>query len=109
MHKVIEDIIKSNRSGNKKLAELDKLKDEIKLAEDIIRGVYKYCPECDDYYLSKSFVSEIEYQDCKICTYSDPINSSGNEYVDGIAQITYSICPKGHRKELYRYEEKKNN
>ena len=30
--------------------------------------------------------------------YSDPINSSGNEYATAIEIITYSICPKGHRK-----------
>lgn len=109
MHDFIEKIVKSPQKAPNKLKVIEELRQELKIAEEIIKGKYTYCEECDDYYLSKSFVSEIEHEDCKICTYSDPINSSGNEYVDGIAHVTYRICPKGHRKEIHRYETKKNN
>lgn len=109
MHDFIEKIVKSHQQAPNKLKVIEELRQELKIAEEIIKGKYTYCDECGDYYLSQSFLSEVKQEDCKICTFVDPINSSGNTYVDGIAQVTYRICPKGHRKEIYRHETKKNN
>ena len=105
----IKKLIKSHQQAPNKLKVIEELKHELKLAEEIIKGKYTWCEECDDYYLSKSFLSEVVQEDCAICIYEDPINSGGNEYIDGIAHITYRICPKGHKKEMHRHEEKKNN
>ena len=40
----------------------------------------------------------------KICVYEDPINSGGNDYVDGYADILYRVCPKGHKHVVDRKE-----
>ena len=65
-----------------------------------------YCEECEDYYLPKSFFIEKETKPTKICIYEDPINSGGNDYVDGYVDITYRICPKGHKHDVNRTERK---
>ena len=39
-----------------------------------------------------------------VCVYEDPINSGGNDYVDGYADISYSVCPKGHKHVVDRRE-----
>lgn len=83
---------------------LDLLTDEIGIARDILDGKFKYCPECDDYYLTKSYLSDTRTKNARICIYQDPINSGGNDCVDGYVDITYSICPKGHRHEVSRKE-----
>lgn len=109
IHDFIQKIVTSHQQAPNKLKFIEELRQELKLAEEIIKGKYTWCEQCEDYYLSKSFLSEVKHEDCKICTFVDPINSSGNTYVDGVAQVTYSICPKGHRKEIHRHETKKNN
>ena len=45
-----------------------------------------------------------ETKPARICIYEDPINSGSNDYVDGYTDITYSICPKGHKHEIDRKE-----
>lgn len=97
MDKVIENILISRATNQEKYAQIEKLEKDIEMARKILSGECKYCKECHDYYLSKSFFTETKVKNEKICTYNDPINSSGNEYKDGQVRYTYLICPKGHR------------
>ena len=97
MDKVIENILISRATNQEKYAQIEKLEKDIEMARKILYGECKYCKECHDYYLYKSFFTEKEIKNEKICTYNDPINSSGNEYKDGQVRYTYLICPKGHR------------
>lgn len=107
MDKIIKDIIVSRATNQEKKEQLDNLLNDINIAKDILSGRLTYCKECDDYYLSKSFLTEHETKPTRICIYEDPINSGGNDYVDGYADITYSICPKGHKHEIDREERRK--
>lgn len=100
MNNIIKDIINKNCSKEEKNKALDLLGDEIKMAKGILSGIYKYCPDCDDYYLAKSYLTETETRETQICVYQDIINSGGNEYANGFVDITYSICPKGHKHEI---------
>lgn len=102
--KNIEDIIISRARDSEKLEALKQYEDDIETAKDIINGKLTYCEECKDYYLTKSFFSEKETVPTKICVYKDPINSGGNDYVDGYADILYSVCPKGHKHVVDRKE-----
>lgn len=104
MNKIIKDIIDKECSKREKDKALDLLSHEIEMAKGILSGNYKYCPDCDDYYLPKSYLTDTETMNAKICVYQDPINSGGNDYVDGFVEITYSICPKGHKHEINREE-----
>ena len=94
MLKNIEDIIISRARNSEKLEVLKQYEDDIKTAKDIINGKLTYCEECKDYYLTKSFFPEKETIPTKICVYEDPINSGGNDYVDGYTDILYSVCLK---------------
>lgn len=107
MNKIIRDIIDKKCSDKQKKNELDKLSEDIKMALGILSGKFKYCPECDDYYLTRSYLTDKESKNVRICIYEDPINSGGNDYADGIADITYSTCPKGHRHEVDRRERRR--
>ena len=107
MKKVIEDIINSNYTKENKSKALDILSEQIEMAKGILSGKFIYCPDCNDYYLVRSFFTETETKDWQICVYEDWINSGGNEYEDGFLDITYRICPKGHKHELNRSERKK--
>lgn len=104
MNKIINDIINKKCSENEKKKELDTLSSEIEMAKGILSGKFLYCPSCNDYYLSKSYLTDSEIKDEKICIYQDPINSGGNDYADGYVKIVYSICPKGHKREINREE-----
>lgn len=104
MDEKIKAILNSKLSAEAKEKELDELKQDIKLAKDVLSGKFKYCPECDDFYLSKSYLKEQETKKVRVCVYSDPINSGGDDYADGYADISYSICPKGHKLEVDRKE-----
>lgn len=104
MNKVIQDILKKHSSKEEKRKALDLLSDEIKMARGILDGEFKHCSVCDDYYLTESFLEKNETKPARICTYQDPINSGGNDYADGYVDITYSICPKGHKHEINRRE-----
>ena len=101
MNKMIKDIIERNCSKEDKDKALDSLTNDIALAKDILSGKYKYCPKCKDYYHSKSFFTEREVKTTDVCTYSDPINSSGNEYTEKDIEYTYSVCPKGHKELIH--------
>lgn len=108
MNKLVKEIINNDHITNKeKMAKLKELESDILLGKDIISGKYKYCEKCDDYYLAKSFLTDKSIKNGRICTYVDPINSGGNDYEDGIIETIYSICPKGHKKEIDRKEYKK--
>lgn len=107
MLKDIENIIISETTDDEKLEVLKQYEDDIKTAKDIINGKLTYCKECEDYYLTKSFFSEKETIPTKICVYEDPINSGGNDYVDGYVDILYSVCPKGHKHVVDRKERRK--
>lgn len=107
MDKNIENVVISRETNEEKLKVLESLSQDIQTAKDIINGKYTYCEECGDYYLSKSFFTENKIEQTKICTYEDPINSGGNEYVDGYVDITYRICPKGHKHEINRTEKRR--
>lgn len=108
MNKIIEqDITLSSISKESKLKMLDDLEKDINAARDIINGKCIYCKECKEYYLAQSFFSEEETIPAKICTYRDPINSGGNSYVDGYADIIYRVCPKGHKHIIDRKERRK--
>lgn len=107
MNKVIKNIVTGNGTEQSKLEELSSLERDINIAKNILTGKYNYCKECDDYYLAKSFITEHETKETKICIYEDPINSGGNDYVDGYVDITYLVCPKGHKHEIDRHERRK--
>lgn len=107
MLKDIENIIISETTDDEKLEALKQYEDDIKTAKDIINGKLTYCEECEDYYLTKSFFPEKESIPTEICTYRDPINSGGNDYVDGYVDIIYRVCPKGHKHVVDRKERRK--
>lgn len=107
MNKIIEDIINNNSTKEEKIKALDLLSEHIEMARGIISGKYMYCPDCNDYYLTKSFFTETETLESKICVYEDWMNSGGNEYSDGFLDITYHICPKGHKHMIHKREREK--
>lgn len=107
MNKVIKDIIDSNSSKEEKKKTLDVLIEQIEMARGILNGNFIYCPDCNDYYLAKSFFEEKETKPWKVCVYRDWINSGGDEYKDGFLDIKYRVCPKGHKHEVSRYEREK--
>lgn len=104
MNKIIKDIIENRNTKEEKIKTLNFLSNEIEMAKGILEGKFQYCPDCDDYYIAESYLSETETKNARICTYVDPINSGGNDYADGYVDVTYSICPKGHRHEVSRKE-----
>lgn len=104
MNKAIESILNGSATDEGKRKQLDVLSNEIQIAKDIMDGKYKYCHECNDYYITESFLTRTETRETKICTYNNPINSGGNDYADGYVDITYSVCPKGHKHEISRNE-----
>lgn len=107
MNKIIKDIIDKKCSNEEKNKALNLLSEEIEMARGILSGKFLYCPECDDYYLAESYLTDKETKNTRICIYEDPINSGGNDYADGYVDITYSICPKGHKHEVSRKERRK--
>ena len=104
MDKQFISIIESNASDREKLDKLNSFIEEAKIAIDIVKGKYKQCPKCKDYYLSNSFLSEEEIKEEQICVYEDPINSGGNDYALGKVKYVKMICPKGHVISFDRYE-----
>lgn len=107
MLKEIENIVISRGRDSEKLKVLKQYEDDIKTAKDIISGKFTYCEDCKDYYFTQSFFSKKETIPAKICVYEDPINSGGNDYIDGYADITYRVCPKGHKHVIDRKERRK--
>lgn len=104
MHQFIKDIILSKKTSSKKKEELNKLTEDIELARDIINEVYTYCEECDDYYLTKSFTPVAEEKEENVCVYEDPINSGGNDYEWHKLLYHYSVCPKNHKKVIFKLD-----
>ena len=104
----INDILKLPISNEDKLLKLrDFAKDvefQVSPAEGILRGMFEYCNDCEDWYLTKSFTREHKVVPGQVCIYEDPINSGGNTYADGNIYIGYKICPKGHKEEVSRSE-----
>ena len=103
MNKEILRIIEIKDKDKQKEA-IDKLEEDIKVVKKIIAGEYRYCPECKDYYLAKSFIEKTETKREECCTYSDPINSGGNEYAMKDVRYNYTLCPKDHKLDIKRYE-----
>lgn len=104
MDNYIKNIVIRKCDIDSKIKALSDLENDINIAKEIITGKYIYCNDCDDYYLTGSFMEEKEYKVEKILVYSDPINSSGNEYADGRVEYIYKICPKGHKHKINRRE-----
>lgn len=104
MHEVVKEIISRHISNDDKINLLNILMDDIVNAKHILSGEYKYCPKCEDYYLTKSFQTETETKFENVCTYEDPINSGGNEYTEKVVGYVYSICPKGHKEIINKIE-----
>ena len=106
MNLVIKNLLDKAYNGDIEAQEsLKELEKDINFAKEVLSGKFTYCEECNDYYLADSFMKETSTKPIRICIYKDPINSGGNEYDDGYAEITYSVCPKGHKVEI-SYEER---
>lgn len=104
MNTEVHRILNCVKSDAAKIEELGNLSRDIELARGVLSGKFKFCSCCNDYYLAKSFIEEQDTIPTRVCTYVDIINSGGNEYKDGFADIKYSVCPKGHRHEVSRHE-----
>ena len=104
MHPVIKEILDTVTDKQRINEELSDIEASIGVAKRILSGEFGYCKTCGDYFLSKSFFQESEIVKEKICTYSDPINSAGDEYRDGQVRYTYMYCPKGCKHRIKREE-----
>lgn len=104
MNKIIKDILNRNITTEEKEKLLDELSEDINIAYKLLEGEFTYCENCNDYYLTESFLTRTEVKEEKICVYVDPINSSGDEYKDGYVEIVSKICPKGHIHVISRKE-----
>lgn len=107
MRKEIRDILNSNRTKEEKYLAMNQLFEEVRTGQRILSGEIKYCAECDDYYLAKSFLTETETRESKVCIYEDWMNSGGNEYADGFIDTVYEVCPKGHKRKIRENEREK--
>lgn len=107
MKSIIYDILHESWTNESKEKALNDIAEDLEIARGVLSGKFLHCPECDDYYLAKSYITETETKETNICTYQDPINSGGNEYESGYLDTTYSICPKGHKKVLSSRERRK--
>ena len=104
MNSVIKDILKRKVNIEDKHNALNSLEKDIEIAREILSREMIYCEDCDDYFLARSFFQDTETKRESVCTYSDPINSGGNEYADKYVLYTYLICPKGHKHLIDRKE-----
>ena len=104
MHPIIKEIFDKNITSDKKAKEIADIKASIEIAERIFSGEFAYCMKCGDYFLSKSFVVDTEVVTERVCTYSDPINSGGDEYENKKVKYTYKYCPKGCKHIINREE-----
>ena len=90
-----EIIANQSMSVEEKQHILYEFQESINLAEKYLTE-YRYCPHCQEFYISKSFFIDTSYEEENVCTYSDPINSGGNEYERRRIKYTNLMCPKGH-------------
>lgn len=104
MHNIIKNILDSNITNQKKMEEIEAIKESIIIAEQIFTGKFAYCKTCKDYFLSKSFFEDTEIVNEKVCTYIDPINSGGDQYENRPVRYTYKYCPKGCKHKIKREE-----
>ena len=102
LHEVVKNILDSNETLEEKKRKLNEIKKDIELAEKIFSGELGYCKKCGDYYLARSFFTDTVVVDERVCVYSDPINSSGDEYENKKVRYTYMFCPKGCKHEINR-------
>ena len=73
MNPVIQDIIHRKVTNQEKEKALQSLEDDIAFARRILSKEFAYCPNCDDYFLTESFLHKEEVKEEKICT--DPFGS----------------------------------
>lgn len=104
MHSLIKVILDSDIDNKSKAEEISKMEESIQIAKRIFSGELTYCKTCGDYFLSRSFFQDSETVKERICIYSDPINSGGDEYRDGQVKYTYMYCPKGCKHMIKREE-----
>lgn len=105
MNNIIKGIIHSELSEEEKMQSLKKISEDLEIAKGVLSGEYEYCTECDDYYLSESYITKtVISEERDTCTYESPMNSGGNEYKRKRFSVTYSICPKGHKQEIHSRE-----
>lgn len=104
MHPVVKKILDSTTTNQKKLEEINDIKDSVSIAERIFSGEFTYCKNCGDYFLSGSFIETTEIVEEPVCVYSDPINSSGDIYEKKLVRYTYKYCPKGCKHKVKREE-----
>ena len=96
MRQEIKDIIiNQSLTIEQKRHLLHEFEESIELANKYLEE-YRYCPSCKDFYLKKSYIIDTEYNVENVCTYSDPINSGGDEYERRKVKYTNRLCPKGH-------------
>ena len=97
MHRVIKEILKSNKSSSEKSVDLNSLLNDINVAKVILyTNKYIYCEECDEYYLTEKFSECEEKNDVNI--YDANIYHNNNDKIgQGILVRRYRCCPKGHK------------
>ena len=103
---IIKNVACSSMDADQKNEILDEIASEIQIGRDIANGKYKWCSDCNDYYLTKSFFTENETKEEKECVYEDAVNSDKNEYINYVIDAVYEICPKEHKR-LIHYKKKR--
>lgn len=100
-NEIMQEINSNGIKGAKEAKEVDKILErlsEMQTNIGLLRdGKLEYCEKCKEFYNSKSFFTESETRNERICIYEDPINSGGNEYDNGQVEYRYRVCPKNHR------------
>lgn len=104
LHPAIEKIINKENSFADKAKELEDIQNSLDIAKQILNGEFIYCKLCKDYFLNKSFFTETETVEERVCVFSDPINSGGDVYENKKVTYTYKVCPKGHKHSIDRKE-----
>lgn len=104
MHSIIKNILDGNVTNQKKMEEIEAIKESIVIAEQIFAGKFTYCKTCGDYFLSKSFFEDTEIVNEEVCTYNVPISSRGDQYENRPVRYTYKYCPKGCKHMIKREE-----
>lgn len=104
VNQIIKNILDKNISNKEKAKEIEDIKASIEVAEKIFSGEFTYCMKCGDYFLTEGFITRTEVVTERVCTYSDPINSGGDEYGNRKVRYTYLYCPKGCKHTTNREE-----
>lgn len=109
MNQLIKNIIQGAYTTDDKLKALDSIADDLQMARGVMSGKYTYCPYCDEYYLTKSFVKEQQTELARVPVYENTPSGEITKHVNGEAIITYLICPKEHVREINREENPKQS